>query len=134
MTTQNPLKIGVIGPKGQCGSCVVEELLSRGHTVTGISRNPPKTWKHEWPGKYEFVRADLNDTKSFAKVLSGGYDSIFCAYGPPLEELEAVYFHCVEANCRIKEAVLASDYIGVFIIIGETLRAKRTIVIDRTGF
>lgn len=112
------LKVAVIGPKGQCGSCVVDELLSRGHTVTGISRNPPKTWKDTSPGTYQAVAADLTDTKNFARVLGGGYDAIVCSYGPSLENLETVYTEGVEGHCRIKEAVLASDHNGAFIIIG----------------
>lgn len=115
------LKVGVIGPNGQCGSCVVEELLSRGHTVTGISRNPPKTWNSELPGTYEPLAADLNDTAGFTKALSGGFDAIVCAYGPPLENLATVYLKGVEAHCRIKEALLASDHKGVFLIIGTSI-------------
>lgn len=117
MTTR-PLKVGVIGPKGQCGSCVVNELLGRGYTVTGISRNPPKTWENEGPGKYESVAVDLTDTKSFARALSAGYDAIVCAYGPPLGDLKRVYFECVEAHGRMKEALLMSDHEGTFIVIG----------------
>lgn len=118
MAASTPLKVGVIGPKGQCGSCVVEELLFRGHEVTGISRNPPKTWKHGGPGTYKAVAADLTDTESFAQVLSGGYDAIVCGYAPSLENLETVYTEGIEAHCRIKEAVLASEHEGVFLIIG----------------
>lgn len=39
------LTVAVLGPKGQCGQCVVDELLSRGHNAIGISRDPPKEWK-----------------------------------------------------------------------------------------
>ncbi|KAJ3954373.1 hypothetical protein N0V92_009121 [Colletotrichum tropicale] len=42
MSSTKKLRVAVLGPKGQCGSCVVDELLSRGHSVVGLSRNPPR--------------------------------------------------------------------------------------------
>lgn len=116
----NKLKVAVIGPKGQCGSCVVDELLSRGHSVVGISRNPPPRWATAATGggSYTPRAADLHDTDEFAQALSQDYDAIVCAYGPPLAKLSEVYWHCVEDHARIKEAVLRSTHAGEFIIIG----------------
>jgi putative NADH-flavin reductase len=118
MVSQKPLRVAVISPKGQCGSCVVDELLSRGHHVTGISRSPPENWEGDTSGSYKAVAADLYNVRGFAKVLSGGYDSIVCAYGPPIDNLSKIYTICVEAHCRIKEALLTSDHKGSFIIVG----------------
>lgn len=112
----NRLKVAVIGPKGQCGSCVVDELLSRGHSVVGISRSPPPKWTAE--GEYRPHAVDLHDTDRFAQALSQEFDAIVCAYGPPLAELSEVYEHCVESHAKIKEAVLQSTHSGGFIIIG----------------
>lgn len=110
------LKVGVIGPKGQCGSCVVDELLSRGHSVVGISRSPPLKWAAE--GDYRPHAVDLHDTDQFAEALSQNYDAVVCAYGPPLAKLDEIYLHCVESHAKIKEAVLQSTHSGAFIIIG----------------
>jgi putative NADH-flavin reductase len=41
-----PLKVAVIGPTGYGGSHTCIELLSRGHHVTGLSRNPAKIGTH----------------------------------------------------------------------------------------
>nr|XP_036578626.1 nad-dependent epimerase dehydratase [Colletotrichum truncatum]KAF6785921.1 nad-dependent epimerase dehydratase [Colletotrichum truncatum] len=116
MAGKRSLKVAVLGPKGQCGSCVVDELLLQGHAVVGISRSPPKTWKNS--ENYSAVSADFNDINQLAKVMSAGYDSIVCAYGPPLDNIGAVYMECVETHCRIKSALLQSTHKGSFIIIG----------------
>lgn len=110
------LKVAVIGPKGQCGSCVVDELLARGHSVVGISRSPPPKWTAE--GDFRPHAVDLHDTDRFAQALSQEFDAIVCAYGPPLTKLEEVYAHCVEDHAKIKEAVLQSTHSGGIIIIG----------------
>lgn len=112
----NRLKVAVIGPKGQCGSCVVDELLARGHSVVGISRSPPQTWATG--GDYAPHAVDLYDTDGLARALSQGYDAVVCAFGPPLTKLDDVYEHCVEGHAKIKEAVLLSTHSGEFIIIG----------------
>lgn len=119
----NKLKVAVIGPKGQCGSCVVDELLSRGHSVVGISRSPPQKWAAE--GDYTPQAVDLHDTDSFARALSNGFDVIVSAYGPPLAKLDEIYEHCVEGHAKIKNAVLQSTHSGGFIIIGKNARFPR---------
>lgn len=35
-------KVALIGASGKIGSKIAAELLRRGHTVTGIARNPEK--------------------------------------------------------------------------------------------
>lgn len=117
---QKGLKVAVIGPKGQCGRPIVDELLSRGHTVVGISRNPPTTW--DKPGNYSAVALDLADVKKSAAAFSQGYDAIVSAYGPSLETFNQVYFLCGEFQGKIKAALLASKHSGPFIIIGTIIR------------
>ena len=36
------MKVALIGATGNVGSRILAELLSRGHTVTAIARNPEK--------------------------------------------------------------------------------------------
>ena len=110
------LKVAVLGPKGQCGSCVVDELLSRGHSVVGLSRNPPVKWRT--PGDYKASSVDFNSIKDLTTALSSGYDAIVCAFGPPLNDMSKVYTECVETQCKIKAALLASTHEGHFIVIG----------------
>lgn len=114
--TKKCLKVAVLGPKGQCGSCVVDELLMRGHFVVGISRNPPKTVQGK--GEYTSKAVDYNDVNALAKAMSDDYDAIVCAYGPPLEDMHLTYIYGVETHCKIKQALLQSSHSGPFIVIG----------------
>lgn len=111
------LRVAVLGPKGQCGSCVVDELLSRGHSVVGISRSPPKTWPKS--GEYGGIPCDFGDIKALSKILSdGGFDALVSAFAPPLTDFDAVYTVGVEGHGNIKMAILRSTYRGPLIIIG----------------
>ncbi|KAI0127394.1 hypothetical protein BJ170DRAFT_625221 [Xylariales sp. AK1849] len=121
MAPKTALKVAVLGPAGQCGSCVVDELLARGHTVVGISRNPPKTWEtsdSDAKNKYTASPVNIRDTKALASAFSGGFDAIVCAYSAPLKDLSALYEEGVEGHTLIKSALLNSEHEGPIIIIG----------------
>jgi putative NADH-flavin reductase len=112
------LRIAVLGPKGQCGQCVVDELLSRGYSVVGISRTPPETWPKT--GDYSSIAVDFSDTKTFSSILSeGDFNAVVSAFAPPLQDLKDVYRLGVEGHGNIKMAILKSSYRGPFIIIGQ---------------
>ncbi|KAF5844261.1 hypothetical protein GGP41_002801 [Bipolaris sorokiniana] len=64
MSPSSPLKVAVIGPAGFGGSYLSVELLNRGHTVIGISRNPAKLGKHE---RYIARPVDI-DTASIEEI------------------------------------------------------------------
>jgi putative NADH-flavin reductase len=116
--TKRALKVGVIGPKGQCGSCIVDELLDRGHNVIGLSRSPPKTWK-DAGNRYSAIAVDVTNARAFSQVLSSGeFDAVVCAFSPPLDDLHAAYRVCCEGHAKIKDAVLNSTFDGMFIVIG----------------
>lgn len=117
--TTRPLRMGVIGPKGQCGSCIVNELLDRGHTVVGLSRDPPKIWKNN--PAYSAIAVDVNNHADLTKVFSQGFDAIVSAYGPPMTDLSMTYYYGVESNLKIKVALLESTHKGPFIIVGKIL-------------
>lgn len=113
------LRVAVLGPKGQCGMCVVDELLSRGHTVVGISRSPPKTWPKS--GEYTSIPCNFSDIKGLSRILSDGkFDAVVSAFAPPLVDMKSVYSTGVEGHGNIKMAILGSTYRGPFIIIGIT--------------
>ncbi|CAH0015653.1 unnamed protein product [Clonostachys rhizophaga] len=112
-----PLRVAVIGPKGQCGSCVVEELLSRGHTVVGISRKPPAQWRDK-NQRYSGLAVDIYDHQALVDAMSGNFDGIVSAFAPPLNDLNTVYHGVVEGQMRIKNALLDSTHSGPFIIVG----------------
>jgi putative NADH-flavin reductase len=64
------LNVGVIGAAGMTGSYVVVELLNRGHSVTGISRNPAAIGKHE---RYTARPCDFDNSSisEIAKAFMG---------------------------------------------------------------
>lgn len=123
------LRVAVLGPKGQCGQCVVDELLSRGHSVVGISRSPPKTWPQT--GNYDSVAVNFGDIESFSSILSeGGFEAVVCAFAPPLHDLRDVYRVGVEGHGNIKMAIMKSSYRGPLIIIGQYYSAIHIAVSD----
>ncbi|RYC79714.1 hypothetical protein BFJ63_vAg17401 [Fusarium oxysporum f. sp. narcissi] len=121
MAPSKPLTVAVLGPTGQCGSCVVDELVLRGHNVVAISRNPPEKWKTAPPGtkgNYIAKPVDIHDTEKLTAAFSGGLDAVVVAYAPPLAKLSELYENGVEGHRLIKTALLKSDLEGEAIIIG----------------
>lgn len=119
------LRVAVIGPKGQSGSCVVDELLTRNHDVVGVSRNPPKEWNGTGNGSYTSISVDIyTEQNKLIEIFSSDFDAIVCAFGPSLANLANVYMDGVEAHGRIKTALLASTHQGPFVIIGTCYNDK----------
>lgn len=111
-------RVAVLGPKGQCGQCVVDELLLRGHSVVGISRSPPSTWSRS--GDYSGIACDFGDIPGLSTIFSeGGFDAVLSAFAPPLVDLKDVYRLGVEGHGNIKMAIVRSTYRGPVIIIGK---------------
>lgn len=71
------MKLAIIGASGKIGSRIAEEAVSRGHTITGISRNPDNGIKN---AKIRWVQADVLDTARLAAAFKG-QDAIVSAFG-----------------------------------------------------
>jgi uncharacterized protein len=71
------MKLAVIGASGKIGSRITEEALNRGHTITGIARNPESGIKNE---KITWVKADVLDTEQLASAIKG-HDALISAFG-----------------------------------------------------
>ena len=69
------MHIALIGASGNIGSRIAAELLSRGHTVTGIARNPDNILSQ--PGLQK-AQGDFTDPEQLAEVLRG-HDAIISA-------------------------------------------------------
>jgi putative NADH-flavin reductase len=84
------LKFAVIGPSGLGGSYLCIELLNRGHSVTGLSRNPESLGSHP---RYTPQKLDINAV-SISELASAftGYDVIVDAYGPHSAGHEALQY------------------------------------------
>jgi uncharacterized protein len=73
------MNIVLIGASGMIGSRIRKELVSRGHRVTAVVRNPSKV--EAGPG-VTVVQGDVNDAAALAEVL-GGADAVVLSYIPP---------------------------------------------------
>jgi putative NADH-flavin reductase len=63
-----PKRVALIGASGNVGSRILAELAARGHTVTGIGRNPESI---QAGPRVTAARGDVNEPGPLAKVLAG---------------------------------------------------------------
>ena len=92
------MKVALYGATGQSGSRILKELVSRGHKVIAIARNPASLTER---GPDVLVRKDdLSDPKSIAAAIDGA-DAVVSAYGPPKDDVDAI----VGVTERLIEAV-----------------------------
>src|SRR5580692_685265 len=62
------MKIAIAGASGRAGSCISAELARRGHSVTGIARNPDKIARL---ANVTAVAGDANDRAALARLWAG---------------------------------------------------------------
>lgn len=94
MATSKALRVGVIGPAGFGGSYLCVELINRGHTVIGISRNPQKLGTHE---RYipRVLDIDTISITDLAKQFEG-IDVLVSEYGPHTAGADALLYSTLE--------------------------------------
>ncbi|KAF2270518.1 hypothetical protein CC78DRAFT_451644 [Lojkania enalia] len=116
MSTSKLLRVGVIGPAGFGGSYLCVELLNRGHTVIGISRNPQKLGRHE---RYIPRPVDIDELSisELAKQFEG-IDVLVSEYGPHTAGADALlYMPFLETVRKIILAVKLS-LVKYFLFVG----------------
>lgn len=69
----------LIGASGFVGNAILNELLSRGHKVTAVVRNPEKI--NVSNSNLEIVKTDVSDTNVMVEICKGK-DAIISAYNP----------------------------------------------------
>lgn len=69
----------LIGASGFVGNAILNELLSRGHKVTAVVRNPEKI--NVSNSNLEIVKADIADTNAMVGICKGK-EAIISAYNP----------------------------------------------------
>jgi len=74
------MKIVVLAATGQAGRTILSELISRGHQVKAVARNPAKL-----PDSIECVSDDLSNIERIAEIIEGA-DAVVSAYGPPKDD------------------------------------------------
>ena len=80
------MKVVLFGASGMIGSRVLNELVSRGHTVTAAARDPEKIAAGEG---VTAVQADADEPESVAAAADGA-DAAVCAIAPPQENPNAI--------------------------------------------
>ena len=73
------MKIVVFGATGNVGQRVVKEALSRGHSVTGVVRDPSAVQSPD--PRVRLVRGDATNADSVAEVVKGA-DAVVSAISP----------------------------------------------------
>jgi uncharacterized protein len=81
------MKVALYGATGAAGSRILKELVSRGHHVTAIVRDPAKLAPSG--ATVRVKQGDLSDSKSIAAAI-GDAEAVISAYGPPKNDLEAL--------------------------------------------
>ena len=69
----------LIGASGFVGNAILNELLSRGHKVTAVVRNPEKI--NVSNSNLEIVKTDVSDTNVMVEICKGK-EAIISAYNP----------------------------------------------------
>jgi putative NADH-flavin reductase len=77
---ENGMRVVLYGATGMIGSRVLKELLSRGHTVTAVARDPSKLAAQK---DLTVVKGDLLDADNIAKLAKGA-DVVVSSYAPPV--------------------------------------------------
>jgi putative NADH-flavin reductase len=103
------MKIALIGATGFVGSAILNELVSRNHEITAISRNPKETSGVKW------VATDIFNIDSLAETLKGN-DIIISAYNPGWTNPN-IHDEFIAGSKAIQEAVKKSG-VNRFIAIG----------------
>lgn len=93
------MKVVLYGATGRAGSRILQELLSRGHSVVAAARD---TKSLEPAVGLTFITDDLSDVSRISEII-GGADAVISAYAPPpdnTDELVAVTERLIEAVKR----------------------------------
>ena len=73
------MNILVIGASGRVGSELVQQLLEKGHKVTGTSRDDKRLFKNE---NYTHLTLDLTaDKEEIAKQIAGNFEAVYFTAG-----------------------------------------------------
>jgi putative NADH-flavin reductase len=73
------MRVVLYGATGTIGTRILKELLSRGHVVTAVVRDPSKLAAQK---DLTIAKGDMLDADDIAKVAKGS-DVVISSYGPP---------------------------------------------------
>jgi putative NADH-flavin reductase len=107
------MKVSLIGASGFVGSNILEELLNRGHEVTGIVRDAAKVKQSN--AKLAVKEVDVLNTEALTAAIEGA-DVVISAYNAGWTNPN-LYHDFVAGSEAIQKAVKASD-VNRLIVIG----------------
>jgi len=81
------MKIALYGATGKSGSRILNELVSRGHEVVAIARDPAKVSADR--AGVSVRQDDLSDPAKIAAAVDG-VDAVVSAYAPPHDDVDAL--------------------------------------------
>ena len=102
------MNVVVYGATGKSGSRIVSELLSRGHDVTAVVRNPV-----DLPANVRSIKDDLSEVNKIAAIITGA-DAVVTAYAPPQNDTDQI----IGVTERQIEAVRKAGKIIRIIVVG----------------
>lgn len=125
------MKIALIGSTGFIGTCVASELLSRGHRVTALARNPDKV---EPKIGLSVVLVDVYDHQAVADAVTG-HDAVVSAFNPGWQEPD-LYEKYIAGTESIVCGVEASGVKRLLVVggAGSLLVAPDTQLVDTPEF
>jgi len=109
------MKLAIIGANGKIGSRITAEALNRGHSVTGISRNPDQSLSDN---RVKWVQADALNNSLLVSIIQG-HDAVISAFGVDWSKPET--FH------------LFSDISSSLIIAAKQAGVQRVINVGGAG-
>jgi GDPmannose 4,6-dehydratase len=90
----------ILGVNGQDGSYLAEELLARGHEVTGVGRQAASRWVD--PSRFRYVTLDIADHSALDSLLDSLRPQVIyhlaALHGPAGHAYEAVWRHALNVN------------------------------------
>src|ERR1700735_3139277 len=85
---ENTMHIALYGATGKPGSRILTELLSRGHAVSAVVRDPAKLAPQPL---LTIVQGDVSSVDAISEKIKG-VDAVVSAYGPPPDDTDQVIF------------------------------------------
>jgi len=78
------MNVVLLAATGQAGRTILNELITRGHRVTAVARDPSKL-PAQLPDTVKRVSYDLSNADRLAEIIAGA-DAVVSAFGPPKDD------------------------------------------------
>ena len=110
------MHIAIIGATGRVGGKILTEALSRGHTVTAISRHPDALPDHD---AVTGVKLDFHDADALTDTLRG-HDAVIVSWSPgrALNDAPDIYDIYVRGHRAVIAGIKASGVTRVLAVGG----------------